>query len=233
MAQTQAKRRLSKHQLKQDAFTTAMFSAREWVEQNLRMVLYAVGGVIAVIVLIWGITSYFGGKESAAAALYGEAGVELRANNLSAAIISLQRVVDEYGSSDVADLACFQLAEAHFRQRNFDDSRVAFQRYLDQYGDDPMLVASAWAGLAAIDEQANDFQSAAEKNMRAARIDLTSFQAPDYLRHAVRCAIAAGDSALAMEAFTILKENTEPGSETLKTTRQNLVEHGILPPRLE
>jgi tetratricopeptide (TPR) repeat protein len=233
MAQTQAKRRLTKHQLKEDAFTTAIFSAREWVEQNLRMVLYGVGGVIAAIILIWAITHYFVGQESAAAALFGEGGVELRANNLSAAIIDFQRVVDEYGSSDVADLACFQLAEAHFRQRNFDDSRVAFQRYLDRYGNDPMLVASAWAGLAAIDEQANDFQSAAEKNIRAAKINLDSFEAPEYLRQAVRCAIEANDSALAMQAYTTLKENTPPDDETLKATRQNLVEHGILAPRLE
>jgi predicted negative regulator of RcsB-dependent stress response len=229
MAQTHAKRRLTKHQLKEDAFTTAIFSAREWVDQNLRLVLLAVGGAVAVIAIVWGITAYVQNRQAAAAALFGQAGVELRANNLSAAIITLQQLVDDYGGSSVAGLACFQLADAHYRQRNFDDARVAYQRYLDAYGNDDMLVASAWAGLAAIDEHNNDFKAGAEKNIRAASFDLGSFLAPEYLNHAIRCAISADDSSMALEAFNLLMENTE-NTRAVNLARQTLVEHGLLAP---
>ena len=229
MAQTQAKRRLSKHQLKEDAFTTAIFGAREWVEQNLRMVLLVAGGAIAVVAAAWGIISYTQGRETSAAALFGEAGVEIRSNNLSAAVISLKKVVDEYGGSDVADLACFQLADAQYRQRSYDEAKVTYQRYLDDYGDDELLVASAWGGLAAIDEHANDLAAAAEKNLKAATLNLKSFQAPEYLRHAIRCAIGLNDTALALRAFALLEESgTDP--RNVKTSRQTLVEHGLLAP---
>ena len=229
MAQTQARRRISKHQLKEDSFITAVFSAREWVEGNLRTVLLAVGGVIAVVAITWGIANYTQSRDADASALFGQAGVEMRSNNLSAAIINFQRVLDEYGGSDAADLACFQLADAHYRQRSFDDARAAYQRYLDDYGDDDMLVASAWAGLAAIDEHANDLAAAAEKNMKAAALDSKSFQGAEYLRHAMRCAIAAKDSALALRAFAMLEESGAD-QRNLKIARQTLVEHRLLAP---
>ena len=229
MAQTHAKRRITKHELKQDAFTTAMFSAREWVEQNLRTVLLVVGGAIAVVAITWAVINYTRGREEAASALFGQAGVELRSNNLSAAVISLQRVLDEYGSSDVADAACFELADAQFRLRSYDDAKATYQRYLDDYAADPLLVASAWGGLAAIDEQNGEYKAAAEKNLKAANLDLKSFQAPEFLRHAIRCAIDANDTTMALQAFDLLdKTGTDP--RNVKTSRQTLVEHGFLPP---
>ncbi len=229
MAQTHARHRLTKHQLKEDAFTTAIFGAREWIEQNLRTVLLSAGAVVAVVAVTWGIINYTQGRQTAAAALFGEAGVELRSNNLSAAVISLQKVIDDYGSSDVADAACFELADAQYRLRSFDDARATYQRYLNDYAGDPLLVASAWGGLAAIDEQANDFAAAAEKNLKAAGIDSKSFEDSEYLRSAIRCAIDANDTTTALKAFGMLEESgTDP--RNIKVSRQTLVEKGFLPP---
>jgi tetratricopeptide (TPR) repeat protein len=215
--------------MKQDAFSTVMFSAREWVGMNLRTVLMAVGAIVAVVAISWGAVNYMQGREADAAGLFGQAGVELRSNNLSAASISLQRVLDEYGGSAVADAACFQFADVQYRLRSFDDARVTYQRYLDDYAGDPLLVASAWGALAAIDEQANDFAAAAEKNLRAATLDLGSFQTSEYLRHAIRCAIAGNDSATALKAFAMLEESGAD-ARNIKTSRQTLVEKGLLPP---
>jgi tetratricopeptide (TPR) repeat protein len=192
-------------------------------------VILGVGAVIAVIAIAWAGVNYFEGKQQEAASVFGQAGVELRANNLSAAIISLRRVVDDYGSSDVADAACFELADALFRQRSYDDARVMYQRYLDDYADDDMLVASAWGGLAAIDEHANDYAAATEKNLRAASIDPDSFQVPEFLRHAIRCAIAGNDTAAALNAFHMLEESGTD-RRNVRTSRQKLVEVGFLPP---
>jgi len=206
-----------------------MFGAREWAEQNLRTLLLVVGGAIAVVAITWGVINYTQGRETAAAAVFGQAGVELRSNNLSAAVISLQRVLDEYGSSDVADAACFELADAQFRLRSYDDAQATYQRYLDDFGGDPMLVASAWGGLAAIDEQKGEYEAGAEKNLKAANLDITSFQAPEFLRHAIRCAIDANDTTTALNAFKLLdKTGTDP--RNIKISRQTLVEHGFLPP---
>ncbi|GAB4316786.1 MAG: hypothetical protein Kow0074_04940 [Candidatus Zixiibacteriota bacterium] len=228
MAQTSARQRLTKRQLKEDAFTTAIFRAREWTEENLRLVLIIAGAILVVILAFWGITSYLSGKEQAAARLYGEAGVELRSDNLSGAILNLQEIMDKHSGSDIAGLACFQLADAYFEQRRFDDARVYFQRYLDDYADDPMLVASAWSGLGAIDEHAQDYAACFEHQMKAAELD-GGFMAAEYLRQAVRCAVEGNDTTAALQAYQRIQEiDTDPRNVAL--VRQRLIEHGYISP---
>ncbi|MEW5874918.1 MAG: tetratricopeptide repeat protein [Candidatus Zixiibacteriota bacterium] len=230
MATAHARQRLTKHQLKEDAFTTGIFRAKEWAEQNSRLLLSVVGGVLAVILIVWGVNRYFTGQKEEAQALFGVGGVELRANNLPGAIINFQKVVDEHGGSDVAGLACFQLAAAHFRQRNFDQARMYYQKYIDDYGDDPMLVASAWGGMASIDEQSNDPGAAADKNFRAAEFNPKSASAAEFLRHALRCAIAANDSGKAAKALELLEKNA-PDERMINIARQTMIEHGLLAPK--
>ncbi len=228
MAQTGTRQRLTKHQLKEDAFTTAIFRAREWTEDNLRLVLMVAGGILVVILAIWGITRYTSSQEQDAARLYGEAGVELRSDNLSGAILNLQTVVDEYGDSEIAGVACFQLADAYFVQRRFDDARVYFQKYLDDYGDDKLLVTSALSGLGAIDEHAQDYASCFERQMEAAQTD-AGFMAAEYLRQAVRCAVEDGDTAAALRAYERIQE-IDTDSRNVDIVRQRLIEHGFIGP---
>lgn len=229
MAQAQAKHRITKQHLKEDPFSNFIFSSREWVEDNLRMVLIVVGGIAVVILAVWAFNNYTSGREDAAAKLFGEAGVSLRSNDLPGAILGLQGVVDDYPSSDVAGLACFQLADAYFRQRRFDDAKVYYQRYLDDYGKDRMLVASAWGGLAAIDEHAQDFAAAVEKDFKAAEINPESFMHAEYLRQAIRCAIEANDTTSALRALKGI-EDSHTDERNVKMARQRLIENGYLKP---
>lgn len=230
MATAGARQRITKHQLKEDAFTTGVFRAKEWAEQNSRLLLSVLGGVLALILIIWGVNRYLSGREDAAQALFGTGGVELRSNNLPAAIINFQRVVEEYSGSDIAGLACFQLASAHFRQRNFDEAAKYYDRYIRKYGDDPMLTASAWGGLASIDEQSGKYADAADKNFRAAEINPKSFTSAEFLRHAMRCAIAAGDSERAQRALSIIEKNA-PDDRMVNLAKQTLIEHDMIPAR--
>lgn len=229
MAQAQAKHRITKQHLKEDPFSNFIFSTREWVEDNLRLVLMVVGGIVVVVLAVWAFNGYTTGREDSAAKLFGEAGVSLRSNDLPGAILGLQGVVDDYPSSDVAGLACFQLADAYFRQRRFDDAKVYYQRYLDDYGKDPMLVASAWGGLAAIDEHAQDFSAAVEKNFKAADIDPESFMRAEYLRQVIRCAIEANDTTSALRALKSI-EDSHTDERNVKMARQRLIEYGYLKP---
>lgn len=230
MATAHAQRRLTKHELKQDAFATAVFKAREWVENNLQKTLIVAGSVIAVIAIVWGFFAWRSSQELTAQKLFGQAGVEMRSNNPTAAIAQFQRLLDEHSGSSVAALGCFQLAQLQFRQRSFDDARVNYQRYIDEYGDDPMLVAAAWAGLAAIDEQAGFYAEALGKFVKAVDAYKDGFSATEYLRRAIRCAAAVNDSAKANELFERLKKDYPTDNATINTARQSLIERGLLDP---
>ncbi len=231
MTTTHARQRLSKHQLREDLFSTAIFSAREWAQENLRLTLIVAGGVIVVIALILGVRSYIGSRAESAAVLYGEAGVELRGGNLATAIVSLRKVMDDYPGSSVAGLACVQLADSYFRQRSFEEAKSYFQRYLDDYNKDPLLIAASWAGLAAINEQASANGEGAKQYRKAAQVNPKTFQATENLHSALRCAIAAKDSALASDVFNELQKDLPPNDQAARTGRQLMIERGYLPPK--
>jgi len=232
MATTQTRQRLTKHQLKQDAFSTAIFGAREWVEQNLRLTLMVLGGVVLAAAMIWGVNYYRDSRAAAAASLFGQAGLELRGGNLAAGIVSLRKLVDEHSGATIAGIACVELADAYFRQRSFDEAKTFFQKYLDNYGNDNMLTAAAWAGLGAVDEQASVSGEAAQKYLKAAGINPKTFQSSEYLRAALRCAIAARDSSLALQMYKSMQKDFPASDPNLKMARQTLIEHGFLEPQV-
>jgi predicted negative regulator of RcsB-dependent stress response len=231
MATTQVSKRLTKHQLKQDGFSTAIFGAREWVEQNLRLTLMVLGGVVLVAALIWGIGYYRTSQTTEANSLLGQAGVELRGGNLAAAIVSLRKLVDEHPGAKVAGIACVELADAYFRQRSFEDAKTYFQKYLDSYGDDPLITAAAWAGLAAVDEQASASAEAAKKYIKAAGVSPKTFQSSEYLRAALRSAIEARDSTMATQIYKNLESDFSRNDQSVRMARQTLIEHGYLQPQ--
>lgn len=228
MATAHAQRRMTKHELKEDAFTTAVFKGREWIENNLQKALIALGALALVVALVWGFFAWRSSQENEAQKLFGQGGVEMRSNNPVAAIASFQKLLDEHSGSSVAGLACFQLAQMQFRQRTFDDARVNYQRYIDDYGSDPMLVAAAWAGLAAIDEQAGFYGEAVEKFTKAVDVDKTGFAAADYMRRAIRCAASGNDSVKANELYTRLQKDFSKDAATINTVKQHLIERGML-----
>jgi tetratricopeptide (TPR) repeat protein len=231
MATTQARQRLTKHQLKQDAFSTAIFTAREWIQQNLRLVLIVLGGIVVVVALIWGVNSYRASRAEAAAELFGQAGIELRGGNLAAGIVSLRKLLDQYSGATIAGVACVELADAYFRQRSFDEAKTYFQKYLDNYGSDNLLKAASLAGLGGVDEQASANAEAAKKYLEAADINPKSFQATEYLQSALRCAIALNDSAQAVQIFKMIQKDAPANDQTVRLLRQNMIEHGFLVPQ--
>ncbi len=230
MATAHAQRRMTKHELKEDAFTTAIFGAREWLENNLRMALIVVGSVVVLIAAVWGFFAWRTAQEAEAQSLFGQAGVEMRSNNPTAAIAQFQRLLDEHSGSAIAGLGCFQLAQLQFRQRSFDDARVNYQRYIDDFGGDPMLVSAAWGGLAAVDEHAGFYAEAVEKFTKAVEADKQGFAAADYLRRGIRSAIAANDSAKAIALYDRLRTEYPKDAANINTAKQNLIEHGLLDP---
>lgn len=230
MATAHAQRRMTKHELKEDAFLNVVISAREWIINNMQKALIVGGGIVVLIAAIWGFIAWRASQEAAAQKLFGQGGVEMRSNNPPAAIAQFQKLMDEHSGSSVAGIGCFQLAQMQFRQRTFDDARVNYQRYIDSYGDDPMLVAASWAGLGAVDDQAGFYAEAMEKFIKAVDADKTGFSAAEYLRRAIRSAVDANDSAKALELFGRLQKDYAKDAASINTSKQHLIERGVLDP---
>ncbi len=230
MATAHAQRRMTKHELKEDAFLNVIISSREWVLNNLQKTLIVGVGILVLIAAVWGFFAWRSSQNAEAEKLFGQGGVEMRSNNPTAAIAHFQKLLDDHSGSAVAGLGCFQLAQLQFRQRAFDDARVNYQRYLDSYGSDAMLVAASWAGLAAVDEQAGFYAEAMEKFVKAVDADKTGFSAAEYLRRAIRAAVDANNSAKALELFARLQKDYVTDAASINTAKQHLIERDVLDP---
>ncbi|HUU45819.1 MAG TPA: tetratricopeptide repeat protein [Acidobacteriota bacterium] len=230
MATSHAHKRITKKDLKTDAFTTSIFTAKEWAEKNVRFIAITLGAIVVVVAAVWGFSSYRSSEQLAAQSLYGEAGVEIRSNNSSVAIALLQRVVDEHGGAQQAGPACIQLGQLHFQERSFDEARLAYQRYIDDYAADPYLTAAAWAGLGAIEEQAGFPEEAVTRYREATDANPGGSLAPENLRRLVRAAVAAGDTATALAAFERLDQDYPEDADNRMIARQMLIERGFMDP---
>lgn len=230
MPTTRTPRRISKHELKTDAFTTMVFAAKEWAEANLRMVVMVAVGAITLIAAVWGFSSYLTRQEFAAQRLFGEAGVEIRSENPTVAIALLRRLVDEHSGAQLAGPATLQLAQLQFQDRSFDEARLAYQAYLDDHADDPRLVAASWAGLGAIEEQAGFPDQAVPKYQQAIDADPGGFQTAEYLRRLIRAAVAADDTTTALGAFETMENDFSDDLDNYPLAQQLLIEHRYLHP---
>ncbi len=194
------KKKLTKRQIKEDKLVTAYFKAIDWVQRNSRIVVYAVAGAVAVVLIVTlMIRSERAAEERAAVEL---ARAELQANrgNHEEAVAILESLVEKYGGTAAARMALLDLADMYCRMGEFDLAIKYFDQYLDKHsGYDPLLTASALAGKAACLEGKGDYAAAAEVFLKAYDKDPKSFNAPTYLLNAAMAYERAGELAKARE----------------------------------
>ncbi len=210
-----AKVKITKQDMKEDKFTTAMLQTKEWFMEKWQIVVIAVAIVVVVIVAI----SYFAdlreSKNYTGADLLNTANLKLRQRNYPEAITDLERIVDEY-SGQIADKAQFGLANAHYESRNFDEAIKQYEEYIGKYHKDPIAIASSIAGIASCMENRQEFVSAGVKYEEAATYKPISPMAADYYLGAVRCFTLGGDREKAESALSELNEKY-PNTKYSKT----------------
>jgi len=197
--------KITKQQIKQDKFTTAMLQAKEWLMDNWQ--LTAIIGAIVLLVII-GIVYMAGtksGKQQEAASRLASAFAEAKRGNNQVAILELGSIADEIGGY-IGARAQFYLANAHYDTRNYDEAIANYQKYIDKFHQDKLTTASAIAGIAFCMENKQEFIPAAEKFLEAAKYYPESPSAPDFYVGAVRCYTTAQDFARANEILDEIKE---------------------------
>ena len=112
----------------------------------------------------------------------------------------MKAIVDNYGSTEAGEIARFYLANSYFQLAQYDD---ALKQYEDFSGSDPLLKASAIAGIGGCYEGKKDYGKAAPQFEKAAGVLATNANTPEYLNSAARCYGLAGDKE---KAITLLKQ---------------------------
>jgi len=180
------KKQLSRREIKEDKLVTTWFKAINWLDQHLREVLMAVGGVVVVIGLIVLFNWMKSSDEQNAAEKLAQARVEYNKSNYTAAIPVLEKLVSDLGNTPSGGLATIYLANAYMQTKDYVNAEKYYKKYLDDGDDDPILQVSAAAGAAATQEERGEFAKAAKMYEDAANDFADSYRAPQLLLYAAR-----------------------------------------------
>lgn len=205
--------KITKKDLKQDKFTTTMLLAKDNIVEHW---MYYVGGLVAVFLLVFGVTFYKQEgqtKNAEASDLFNRGMSEYMSNNYELATSTFISVVDDFGSTVSAEKALFNLGNAYFLNNNFDKAIEAFNDYLKKYGGkDKYFTCSAIAGVAASLAGKGEAQQAADKYREAAeRFPDFEFAGKYYVK-AMEQYVAAGNMESAKVVFAKLEKNYKDAS---------------------
>lgn len=161
---------LSRQDLKRNELGEALEAGFHFAEEHVRMLLAAVGGILALVLVVWGVFTWRAaraeaGSEALGAALRAagaqvvESGADPE-NALAPTFPSaaardakarelLEKTIAEHGSTGAGYAARLRLAEMAFAEGDYATARQRYQQVLD--GSDGTLAATARVGLAELD----------------------------------------------------------------------------------
>lgn len=207
---TPSTRPTSKRQeLRQDRFITLYARAWAFFEENRKLVYGLLVGLVVLVLLIIGYVYYRSQQQAEAERLLGsivsvyEEGRYQEALEGTGDRAGLLAVADDYGSTQAGNLAAFYAADALYQLGDYDRALELFQQFDKQQN---LLGASAYAGEAAIYEDREEYEQAAERYRRAANFYESQATSPRYLLSAARAYEKAGRYDEAIEVYETLRE---------------------------
>jgi tetratricopeptide (TPR) repeat protein len=224
-------KKISKREIKEDKLVTKYFEARQWVDENTKILSYVGIGLVGLVVIgfLWS-KSRADSNEKATAMLakvtqyYDEGRYDLAINGIpQEGTQGLQAIVDEHGSTQAGEIAKLYLANSCFALKNYDK---ALSNYNDISVSDKMITASAYAGMAACYEAKGDFGQAASYFEKAASKNMTTVQAPENLQKSAINFAAAGKKEKAIELLQMLKKEF-PSSPYARDVDRFIAEYSI------
>ncbi len=216
--------RITKKEIKEDKFVTFTLKLNEWIREHLNQVLMVAGGMILVGVIVFFVFSSKSKKERKAAELLGKASLELQTGDLQTAAADLQKVTNQYGGTESARRATFLLASTYYYARDYNQAQSYFEKSLDKYKNDPILAASARAGIAECYMQRGNFLLAGENYIQAVSVNLNGFLSPQYLIGAANAYLKADQKDKAREILNrLIKEY--PNSQEVNRAKMQLSEN--------
>lgn len=205
--------KISKRQIKEDKFTSFILKNKQTITENWQYLLI---GLAIVVLVVFGINYYLSSQNQElieASQNYSNALIDYNNGNAELALLSLDQILTDYAGTPVAQQANFSLAKFNMQSNNFAEAARYFQMYIDKYKADKLMLGSAYAGLAACQEnQGNNVEAAA--NFIAAYNTLPDGPlASDYQFGAMRNYLLAGDIPQAQKRLDEIKELYD-GTET-------------------
>jgi tetratricopeptide (TPR) repeat protein len=200
-------KRLSKHELREDNFVTAVLRAREFIfrHQNAFFV-----GVLAVIVIIAGvmwISSSRGKSREAAATQFAEAITTFRAGDIKSAEEMFRAINERFGGLEEGSYAAYLAGKCALEDGRNTHAIELFGEYLKSSKKYPFFHDAAIEGMAVAWENEGDYTKASELYLKLVEDTRSnSFMEASYLRKAADALKRGGMRDRAIEVLERLSE---------------------------
>ncbi len=218
MSTLNAPTKISKrHEMRQDTVVTFYARAWEYVDRNRTLAIGVLAGLVLLAVGIVGYFLYQGVQGEKAQGLLAQALAVYDEGNYRLALdgdentIGLLEVADEYGGSDAGNLAHFYAGDALYRLGEYDE---ALDHFEDFDIESNVVGAGAYAAMAAIYENKEEYERAGDLYRRAASVFPNELTSPQYLLQAGRAYETAGEYDDARDAYESIREDY-PESELI------------------
>jgi len=200
-------KKLTKKEIKEDKFVLFAMEAKNYIEENARMVSIVSAVVIALIVVAIGYSYYHSADVEQAATLFGEAQIEYQNLNTLKAKNLLHRLEDEFSGTEEAEKGLFLLANIYYNENKTEEAAKYYQKFINSYSKSPVLLASGMAGYAACMERLGKWSEAAEYYKKAQETAPNFVEAADYLYLAALNYTEAGNLEKAKQALEYIVNN--------------------------
>lgn len=208
----QAKKKITKRELKQDALITSYMKATSFYETHKKNIGIAVTAVVVVIIaVVVYVNNRNSNNEKATTSLgkvyqYYDGGQYQLAvdGNPQQNILGLKAIVEEYGNSPSGELAKFYLANSYYQLGKYDE---ALKQFEDCSPSGEVLVVSRLAGIAACYESTGQWKDAAENYEKAAAKFAKDPNAAENLNHAAWNYSLAGEKEKALSLYKKIKKD--------------------------
>lgn len=200
------KKRITKHELKEDKLVTLTFKANAYIQNNIKHILYGTIGAAVFMFLI--LSYYYSNKRTQAAAMaeVGKAQLVYESGNYNIAKDVFKEVISKYKGEEGAGIAVYFAGDCYFRLGDLTKAKEYFRKYLDDYNDKKILANSSASGLAACLEEEGQYLEAAKQYKTALEKYNVDFLAPENLINMGRCYELAGDKEEAKKAYKLVIE---------------------------
>jgi tetratricopeptide (TPR) repeat protein len=154
-----------------DEFMTLAGRVLSFATQHLLAIGLIVGGVIACVIVVWGLIAYARGIEREAFASLWHIEGQLRSAADTdaippASIERLQQITQQFGAGQARDYAWLYLGHARYRQGDYIAAVTAYQQAMAQVQPTDLLWALASLGVAYALEANGDFRQAQDAYQR-------------------------------------------------------------------
>lgn len=213
-------KKIKKRELKEDRLVLTYYKVREFIESNRKVISYAITGVIILIIAGIIYRNNLKAENERAETLLSKVIRYYDTGDYKTAIDGipqrniqgLRYIAENYSGTEAGALAAYYLANAYFALGDYDNAMKYFREY---DGDDPMLIASTLAGIAAIYEVKGEYAKAAEYFEKAALVFPDNILVPEYLYNSARNYRIIGRFEKALRLYERVKKDY-PNSEYVR-----------------